>query len=195
MIHIFCFYPVNINSTCVAGQGFSVRWWNTVQRLRSVGTVSWVLLSVLEYLRASLSRSSKRLLIILKLFPISSFSVALKLWCFCLSQVEPSESDVLLPNSLNRPASTQRRVLCHCRTPCVLLGHPAAGYQTLCSCSAGTVSLFSWLHLQSRSHILHLFHFVVFYWPIDFQTLFSNVYPPWVWKIIYWNPFNGHETE
>lgn len=157
-----------------------------VLKLRSVDTVSWALLSVSEYLKASLSRSSKMLLIILRLYSNSSFSVALKSCYFCLSQVEPSKPDILVPYSLNRPASTKRHFLCHCRTPGVLLGDPAASYQTLPSCSAGTVSLFSWLNVQSHTN---MFHFVVFYWPVDFPTLFSNIYPLWVWKIIDWNLF------
>lgn len=130
--------------------GSSAPWLSTELNGRSVATAFLLQPSASAYPKESLSKSGYRADWSLSEIRIQQNNIIISFCCsqclfmpFVFSlQVKPSQSNLPLPHSPDRPDITQRCVLCHCGPTGHLLSCPEAYYYSLCTSPEGTVSYY-----------------------------------------------------
>lgn len=132
--------------------------WNMEQRGRSADTVSCQPLSASVSLRESPSKSST---VQWSTYNSDSNDILQGLTIYGCSLVSPQigtcQSKLSVSNPPDRPAFTQRYLLCHCRTPARLHGHSQTDCHPIYKSPEGRVSLLSVL---SHFIMMHKQHFI-----------------------------------
>lgn len=137
----------------VPGLAGLVLWWNMEQRGRSADTVSCQPLSALVSRRESPSKSSTVHWWTYNSNSNDNFQVSTIYGCSLFpSQVSTCQSKLSVSNPPDRPAFTQRYVLCHCRTPARLHGHSQTDRHPIYKSPERRVSLLSVLSHFNMMH-------------------------------------------